>query len=95
MTRTLQTAPSAKLPRLALLLVAMTGLGLAGCDDTGKDPSVQIGANPVLPKLQQYFVPPIRIAKSSHGQSTNRMIASFSVAEYLILRLPHPQSCFF
>ena len=55
MTRALEIASSVKLPRLALLVVAIAGLGLAGCDDKGGDPSIQIGANPVLPALQQYF----------------------------------------
>ena len=63
MMRALQIAPSVKLPRLALLLVAIAGLGLGGCDDDGGDPKIQIGANPVLPAPRQYLIPPIRIAK--------------------------------
>src|SRR5258707_13512147 len=59
MMRVLKIARSA--PRLAV--VAIAGLGLAGCYDNGGDPKVQIGANPVLPPLQQYLIPPIRIAK--------------------------------
>jgi hypothetical protein len=38
-------------------------LGLAGCNYDGGDPKVQVGANPELPKLQQYLIPPIQIAK--------------------------------
>ena len=54
----------AKLPRLAAVLAAgVASLALASCDDTGGDPRAQIGANPVLPALQQYLVPPIRIAE--------------------------------
>jgi len=53
----LKNARSAKLPHLAAFLVA--GLGLAGCDDHASDPKMQIGANPPLPALQQYLVPPI------------------------------------
>ena len=49
--------------RLAAVVVAVAGVGLAGCDDTGGDPARQIGANPVLPAVQQYLVPPIRIAR--------------------------------
>src|SRR5260370_38064612 len=63
MMRALKIARSAKPPRLAVLLVAVAGLGLAGCYDDGGDPKIQIGANPVLPELQQYLIPPIRIAK--------------------------------
>jgi glucose/arabinose dehydrogenase len=61
MMRVLKIAQSATLPRLAV--VAIAGLGLAGCYDNGGDPKVQIGANPVLPPPQQYLIPPIRIAK--------------------------------
>jgi glucose/arabinose dehydrogenase len=56
-------ARSLKRPGLALLLVAVAGLGLAGCDNEGGDPSKQVGANPPLPELQQYLVPPIKVAK--------------------------------
>ena len=58
MTHTLNNARSAKLRRLAALLV--TGLGLAGCDETDGDPEMQIGANTVLPALQPYLIPPMR-----------------------------------
>src|ERR1700677_3539657 len=50
--------------RFAVLLFAIASLGLAGCDENAGDPAKQIGANPVLPALQQYFMPPIRIAKA-------------------------------
>src|SRR3981189_2721646 len=59
----LKNVGSAKLSRLALLVVAVAGLGLAGCDDHAGDPKMQIGANPVLPALQQYLMPPMRVAK--------------------------------
>ena len=61
--RPVKIAHSVKRPRLALLLVAVAGLGLVGCDDDGGDPRKQIGANPALPALQQYLIPPIKIAK--------------------------------
>ena len=64
MMHALKIAASAKLPRLAALVVTVAGLGLAGCDDHGGDPKMQIGANPALPALQQYLMPPMRIAKA-------------------------------
>jgi len=63
MMHALKNARSTTLTRLAALLVAVAGLGLAGCDDHAADPKMQIGANPVLPALQQYLMPPMRIAK--------------------------------
>ena len=56
-------ARSVKRARLTLLLATIAGLGLAGCNYEGGDPSKQIGANPALPALQQYLIPPIQIAK--------------------------------
>jgi hypothetical protein len=55
MMRALETARSMKLPRLAALLVAIAGLGLAGCDENGGDPRMQIGANPVLLATARIF----------------------------------------
>ena len=65
----LKIAASTKLPRLAALFITAAGLGLAGCDDHGGDPKVQIGANPALPALQQYLMPPMRIAKAEIGRA--------------------------
>ena len=63
MMHAVNIAQSVMRPRLAVLLVAAAGLGLAGCNYDGGDPKVQIGVNPPLPKLQQYLVPPIQIAR--------------------------------
>jgi len=52
-----------KRTRLALLFVGVASLALAGCDDHAGDPKMQIGANPVLPALQQYLMPPMHVAK--------------------------------
>jgi len=64
MMRAFTIKHSPKLRRLAVLLTAVSLLGLTGCeDDIGGDPARQIGANPMLPEPQQYFLPPIKIAK--------------------------------
>jgi hypothetical protein len=63
MMHALKLARSARIPRLAVLFLAVAGLGLAGCDDSAGDPKMEIGANAVLPELQQYLMPPMRIAK--------------------------------
>jgi hypothetical protein len=64
MIHALKAARPAKRPGFALLLVTVAGLGLAGCDDHAADPKMQIGANPVLPAIRQYLIPPMRIAKA-------------------------------
>ena len=83
-----------KLPRLALVLAAMAALGLAGCDDPGGDPRKEIGANPTLPALQQYFVPPIEIAKvTAWGKQTPDVAEGLQV-HALATGFEHPRSLY-
>src|SRR5207248_6471641 len=92
MTRTPQIARAAKLPHLAAF-VAIAGLGLAGCDDHAGDPKVQIGANPVLPALQQYLMPPMRIAKAvGWGTDQAPAVAQGLQVHALATGLQHPRS---
>ncbi|MEC4594495.1 MULTISPECIES: PQQ-dependent sugar dehydrogenase [Nitrospirillum] len=54
--------------RHVLRLLALAGVAafaLSACDDgsKGTDPNAQIGANPTLPKQQQYLLPPMKVAK--------------------------------
>lgn len=49
--------------KLARALVCLSLLCLAGCDDGSGDPKAQIGANPKLPDIQQYWLPPMHIAR--------------------------------
>ena len=69
MMHVVKIAQSVKRPRLGLVLVAVAGLGLVGCNYDGADPKVQIGANPQLPELQQYLIPPIQIARVEIGRA--------------------------
>jgi glucose/arabinose dehydrogenase len=47
--------------RSALLCSSL--LCLAGCNDGSGDPKAEIGANPSLPPIQQYLLPPMHIAR--------------------------------
>ncbi|MBZ9676273.1 PQQ-dependent sugar dehydrogenase [Mesorhizobium sp. ES1-1] len=47
----------------AVMLLSATALTLAACSDDAADPSTQIGPNPTLPEPQQYFIPPMNLAK--------------------------------
>jgi len=59
-----------KLPRLALVLPPWPRWDCRLRRHRG-DPRKEIGANPTLPALQQYFVPPIEIAKvTAWGKQT-------------------------
>jgi glucose/arabinose dehydrogenase len=82
------------LPRVAAIMAAVAGLGLAGCDDAGGDPKLQIGANPVLPQLHQYLLPPIRIAiPVGWGSETPKVPQGLKV-QALATGLQHPRSAY-
>ena len=93
--RALKIAHSAKLPRIAVLLTTVAGLGLAGCDDHAADPKMQIGANPVLPAIQQYLMPPMRIAKVvGWGKDENPSVPQGLQIHALATDLQHPRSVY-
>jgi glucose/arabinose dehydrogenase len=95
MMHPLKIAGSAKLPRLAVLLVAVAGLGLAGCDDHPGDPKMQIGANPALPELQQYLMPPMAIAKvAGWGNGEAPTVAQGLQVHALATGFEHPRSLY-
>src|ERR1700674_5068458 len=95
MIHALKIARSAKLPRLALLFVTVAGLGLAGCDDHAGDPKMQIGANPVLPAIQQYLMPPMRGAKVvGWGQDETPTVPQGLQVHALATGFQHPRSLY-
>jgi glucose/arabinose dehydrogenase len=48
---------------LRTILIGGSLLCLAGCNDGSGDPKAQLGSNPVLPEQQQYWLPPMHIAR--------------------------------
>src|ERR1700736_1403725 len=94
MMRALKFARTAKLPRL-VLLAGLAGLGLAGCDDHAGDPKRQIGANPELPAVQQYLMPPMRIAKAvGWGKDETPTVAEGLQVHALATGFQHPRSLY-
>jgi glucose/arabinose dehydrogenase len=84
-----------KLPRLAAVLaVGVASLGLASCDDTGGDPKVQIGANPALPAIQQYLLPPIRIAPPVPWRNDTPKVSQGLQIRALATGFEHPRSLY-
>jgi glucose/arabinose dehydrogenase len=84
-----------KLPRLAAAVaVGVASLALASCDDAGGDPKVQIGANPVLPAIQQYLVPPIRIAQPVPWGNDSPKVAQGLQVRALATGFEHPRSLY-
>src|SRR3978361_1833081 len=95
MMRVLKITGLTNSKRLAALLFAIAGLGLAGCDNNAGDPARQIGANPVLPALQQYFMPPIRIAEAvGWGKAENPNVPQGLQIHALATGLEHPRSVY-
>jgi glucose/arabinose dehydrogenase len=96
MMHALRNAASTKLARrLAVLAVGIAGLALAGCDDNGGDPRTQIGAKPVLPALQQYLMPPMRIAKVvGWGKDKTPTVPQGLQVHALATGFQHPRSLY-
>jgi glucose/arabinose dehydrogenase len=88
------TGIKTSLPRVAAIMTAVAGLGLAGCNDTGGDPKLQIGANPVLPPLHQYLLPPIRIATPVGWGSETPKVPQGLQVHALATGLQHPRSVY-
>src|SRR3982075_455078 len=94
MVHALKIGRPAKLPRLAALLVAVAGWGLAGGADQAGDPKMQIGANPVLPPLQQYLMPPMRIAKAVGWGNETPTVPEGLQVKALTTGFEHPRSLY-
>jgi glucose/arabinose dehydrogenase len=81
--------------RILVLCVAICGLGIAGCDEKGGDPKLQIGANPVLPEPQQYLLPPIQIARVANwGKDETPTVPQGLQIHTLATGFEHPRSIF-
>jgi glucose/arabinose dehydrogenase len=84
-------------PVPALRLVAVFGsvLALAGCNDGSGDPNAQIGANPSLPDLQQYLLPPMHIARVVGWQKGETpSVAKGLKIQAMATGLQHPRSLY-
>ena len=78
----------------ASVALAVAALSLAGCDDSGGNPSKQIGANPVLPALQQYLVPPIKIAPPRSWGDNKPNVPQGLQIQALATGFVHPRSVY-
>ena len=56
-----------------LLLAVSSALLLSGCDEQASvDPSQQVGPNPVLPKAQDFLLPPMQVPKGVPWQASEK-----------------------
>ena len=78
----------------ALGLVAASSLILTGCGDKERvDPAQQIGANPVLPKAQDFLVPPMQVPDGVgwKGDAAPKVAAGLKI-EKIASNLLHPRT---
>lgn len=82
-------------PNLLRALACTSLLCLAGCDDGSGDPGAQIGANPKLPDIQQYLMPPMHIARivGWKKDETPRVAQGLQVKAFAT-GLQHPRSIY-
>ena len=84
---------------LRSLLIGSSLLCLAGCNDGSGDPKAQLGSNPVLPDQQQYWLPPMHIArvvgwkKDETPTAAQGCIRAAPVHERLLLVYENHQQC--
>jgi glucose/arabinose dehydrogenase len=80
---------------LTRLLICSSLLCLAGCDDGSGDPKVQIGANPKLPDIQQYLLPPMHIARiAGWKKDETPTVAQGLQIKAFVTGLQHPRSLY-
>src|SRR5579862_5845060 len=85
-------AGAGRLVAIALSFGAV--ISLCGCDDGG-DPKAQIGANPTLPSIHQYLLPPVHIAKVvGWKQGETPTVAQGLKVQALATGLEHPRSLY-
>ena len=65
---------------------------LTGCDWQGGDPSLQYGANPILPAPENYILPPMRIAfAKGWGRDDMPTVASGLEVKAFATGFQHPR----
>ncbi len=81
--------------RITRALLCSSLLCLAGCDDGSGDPKAQIGANPKLPDIQQYLMPPMHIARIvGWKKDETPTVAQGLQAKAFATGLQHPRSIY-
>jgi glucose/arabinose dehydrogenase len=86
---------SIRLHSVRLILVCGALLSLSGCNDGSGDPKAEIGANPSLPDLRQFLLPPIHIARVVGWKEGEKpAVAPGLKIEALATGLQHPRSLY-
>jgi glucose/arabinose dehydrogenase len=75
-------------------LVAIAAINLSACGPEPIDPHKQIGANPYLPPIHQYLLPPMHVAKVVGWQGQTPKVAAGLKIEALATGLKNPRSLY-
>ncbi len=89
--------PARTTSRFAQLALAAAAISsVAGCGDSSvASPSTQYGDKPELPALQQYLLPPMKVATKGHwDQGETPQVATGLKVEALATGLIHPRSIY-
>lgn len=80
---------------IARAVLCSSLLCLAGCNDRSGDPKAQIGANPQLPDIQQYLLPPMHIARIvGWKKDETPAVAQGLQVKAFATNLQHPRSLY-
>jgi glucose/arabinose dehydrogenase len=87
--------PARQIPakRVCTVLTCGAALALAGCNDGSGDPKTEIGANPTLPALQQFLLPPMHLARG-WKQGEKPSVPNDLKIQPLATGLEHPRSLY-
>ncbi len=77
-----------------LLVIGVSVFALSGCGPDPVDPQRQIGANPYLPEIHQYLLPPMHVAKVVGWQGEKPKVAAGLKIEALARGLKNPRSVY-
>jgi glucose/arabinose dehydrogenase len=73
---------------------AVALLGLAACGPSSMDPRRQIGANPYLPEIHQYLMPPMHVAKVIPWSDATPTVPAGLQVKALATGLKNPRSLY-
>jgi glucose/arabinose dehydrogenase len=77
------------------ILLAATGLmALSACAKQGGDTQKQIGANPTLPDISQYLIPPMHVVPPSPWNGATPTVPAGLKVQALATGLAHPRSLY-
>jgi len=79
---------------LCAAALGLTAAGLAACGPSPVDPKRQIGANPYLPDIHQYLMPPMHVAKIVGWGDTKPTVPAGLQVQALATGLNNPRSVY-